>query len=93
MNCLDLSQNSIATLEENTIKGHFVQLSLEDNILESFSFQQNSFGNLTNLKEISFVKNLIRKLNFGHAFQFDLLKLEKLSFKFRREVISFGLFI
>ena len=62
MNSLNLNENNIETLQTNTIKGLYTKLSLENNFLESVSFQNDSFGYLPNLIEISFSKNIITKL-------------------------------
>ena len=81
---LSLDSNKISNIQTNTIKGLFNDLSLENNNLNSSSFHTNAFGHLPNLKEISFSKNLIRKLNFNHSFQFNLTHLEGLNFKFNK---------
>ena len=59
---LDLSKSGIIMLNENTIKGTFSNLILSNNLISSF--EPNSFGVLPNLTEISFRKNLIKKLDF-----------------------------
>jgi len=51
---LDLSKSNISTLVAGTIRGKFSMLSLDDNIL--YSFEANSFSNLSFLTEISFLK-------------------------------------
>jgi Leucine-rich repeat (LRR) protein len=73
---LDLSKSNLSTLLAGTIKGKFSVLSLDDNILNSF--EVNSFSNLSFLTEISFSKNLIKALNFQHAFQYSLKNLTKM---------------
>jgi Leucine-rich repeat (LRR) protein len=76
---LNLAKNFITTIRTGTIKGKFTSLNLEDNSIEAF--EQNSFGDMPNLKEISFKGNLIKKLNFSmHAFQRSLKNLLKLNF-------------
>ena len=81
---LDLGQSNISTLYENTIKGKFKTLSLEDNILSVF--ERSSFNEMPNILEISFAKNLITSLDFQDAFRCKLTTLFKLNFKFNRIV-------
>ena len=64
------------------IKGYFRTLNLEDNVIGSF--EKNSFGELPNLVEISFNKNLFTRLDFEEAFGCELVILTRLSFKFNR---------
>jgi len=76
---LNLAKNFISSVRTGTIKGKFTTLNLEDNSIETF--EQNSFGDMPNLKEISFKGNLIRKLDFSiQAFQSCLKNLLKLNF-------------
>ena len=93
MDVLDLKNCRIKTLRENIVKGYFSKLILSLNILSAF--ENDSFGYLPNLKEISFSKNVIKKLNFQNAFQFKLLGLEKLDFQFNKIdfISSFDFFL
>ena len=79
---LNLAKNNIQTLSGGSIKGTFVYLILDANLLSQF--EANSFGYMPNLKEISFLRNRISKLNFHQAFQYQLDSLQKLDFKFNK---------
>ncbi len=76
---LDLSECKIETLHTNTIRGKFIYLNLENNLISKF--ENKSFGQLDFLKEINLAKNLIKQLSFSEAFEFSLKSLEKLIFK------------
>ena len=82
LNTLNLAQNNINTLRRDSIKGTFSQLILDVNSLSHFEI--DTFGFLPNLKEISFLKNQIKSLNFANAFRFVLSNMEKLIFKYNK---------
>ena len=67
METLNLGKNEIRTINENTIKGTFSYLLLDNNLISLF--ETNSFGQMSNLIEIYFSKNLIKKLDFHYAFK------------------------
>jgi Leucine-rich repeat (LRR) protein len=75
---LDLGKSNVSTLFAGTIKGKFTFLNLNDNSLSLF--EANAFSNLSFLAGISFSKNLIKALNFQHAFQYTLKNLTKVDF-------------
>ena len=79
---LDLSNNGISTLFQNTINGKCNILNLENNML--VNFENESFFDVANLKEISFAKNLIRNLDFSNAFKSTQTKLTKLDFRLNK---------
>jgi Leucine-rich repeat (LRR) protein len=78
MDILDLSENNVKKIFENTIKGVFSKLNLDDNLISSF--ESNSFGYMPNIIEIYFSKNLIKKLDFHYAFKFQISTLEFIDF-------------
>jgi Leucine-rich repeat (LRR) protein len=82
MGALDLRQNNIKVIYENTIKGTFYKLILSENLIASF--EKNSFGFLPNLTEINLSKNLIKKLDFHFAFSFSIPKLIFLDFSYNK---------
>jgi len=71
--------NEIVTVFNNSFKGNFRTISLENNIISSF--QNDAFLDLPLLNELAFSNNLIRKLDFRLCFRFNLTKLYKLNFK------------
>ena len=79
---LDLTNNGIKIIFKNTIKGNFLRLILNDNLITLFEI--NSFGYFPNLTKIYFVKNLIRKLDFHNAFEFKIVTLKILDFSFNK---------
>jgi internalin A len=87
-NILDLSKNNISRLWKNSIRGKFYALNLKSNILTEF--ESNSFDDVSNLREISFSKNLIRNLDFDYAFRFTLTNLTKLDFTFNKIISISG---
>ena len=78
METLNLGKNEIRTINENTIKGTFSYLLLDNNLISLF--ETNSFGQMSNLIEIYFSKNLIKKLDFHYAFRFQISTLEFIDF-------------
>ena len=79
---LDLSNQKIEKLFMDSINGDFKYLYLNNNIIGSF--EENVFGNLSKLSEISFYKNLIRSLDFDNSFRFNMSSVKKLNFEFNK---------
>jgi Leucine-rich repeat (LRR) protein len=81
MRNLYLGNQRIDKLFENTIKGFYSKIFLDNNLLTSSSFENFSFGYLPNLTEISFAKNIIGSLDFNDAFQFNMTNVKSLNFE------------